>query len=144
MIILLIVSPDLDAPIVPNESAAGIQIGADAREIVERASLTFTFDPPDKSRSYSVGVVLLWVRAGTIHQIGVIGGYRGRIDGRIGIGSTIADVEDAFGRVLEDDEDNLVVSSLPGWCFETEPWVDGDDLRQNRFARITAIYVFRR
>lgn len=132
---------DLDAPIVPNESAAGVRIGEDARSVVERAGSKFIDDPADLVRSYNFGSVILWARAARVHQVGVLRAYRGKVQNQIGLGSTIGDVERAFGNVIEDDDDNLVVPSLPGWCFETEEWMFGDEVHQNRSARIVAIYV---
>jgi hypothetical protein len=134
---------DLDAPIVPNESAAGVRIGDDARNIVQHAGLTYVEDPPHRLLRYPMGSVILWVMAGCVTQIGVVLGYRGMINGRIGLGATITDVERELGAVIEDDEDNLIVPSVPGWCFETEQW-HGDELQANKLARIVSIFVFRK
>ena len=66
------------------------------------------------------------------------------LDGVIGIGTTIAEVEGHFGRpVEEDEEDNLVVQGLDGWCFETEVWASPSGTpRENSSARITELFVF--
>ena len=133
---------DLDAPIVPGEAAAGVRVGDEARDIVESTGLPLLEDPPDRMRVYTFGSVLLWVKGARVQQIGVVQRYRGRIQDKIGLGSTIAEVESALGTVIEDDEDYLVVPAVPGWSFETEQWSSDDELQQNRFARIQGIYVF--
>ena len=57
--------------------------------------------------------------------------------------ATIEEIEAHFGRSVEEDEDdNLVVPGSPGWCFETEQWIEGRILGQNRKARVVEIYVF--
>lgn len=78
-----------------------------------------------------------------IVQVGLCSGYRGELQASIGVGSTISDVEKAFGRsVQEDEEDNLVVPNSPGWCFETEEWRNPQTVSNNRDARIISIFVF--
>jgi len=133
---------NLDAPIVPNHSAGGIRLNDEACSIVRSAGLAYVEDPPHRIRKYPLGSVILWAKAGLVKQIGVVQGYRGMINGRIALGATIADVERELGTVIEDDEDNLVVPSFPGWGFETEEW-SGHELQANKHARIVAIFVFR-
>jgi hypothetical protein len=88
--------------------------------------------------------VRVWIRNGTVDQVGVSAGYAGMLDQVLGVGSTIADVEAHFGEVVEDDDDCLATVSRPGWCFETEEWTKGHELAQNRDARITEVFVFGR
>ena len=91
---------------------------------------------------YRSAIVDLWVENGVIVQIMVHGRFHGLIQGRIGLGSTLAEIEDNFGSCEEDEEDNLVINGLPGLCFE----IDGSfaDLknRSARHAVIKEIYVF--
>lgn len=44
--------------------------------------------------------------------------------------------------VVEDEYDNLVVPSRPGWSFETEAWIHGREFHSNREAVIVEIFVF--
>jgi hypothetical protein len=67
--------------------------------------------------------VILWAKDGAVNQIGVIKGYRGYLAKRVKIGSTIEDVQAVLGRVIEDDEDKLVMKDVPGLFFETEVWL---------------------
>jgi len=63
---------------------------------------------------YDFGPIHLLVVDGTVFQIGVFAGYRRSLLGGIKIGSTIEDIQQAIGPVIEDEEDNLVVSGPPG------------------------------
>ena len=134
---------DLGAPIEPGRSAAGLSIGdsiAGLSEAVEstpkqlgNGEVLFEFSP-----------VSLWVSDGVIRQIGVRQGYSGRIFGTtIGLGASLQDVQDAFGVVTEDEEDNLVVAEMPGLSFETETWRRGPQTAEKHYdARLTAIFIF--
>jgi len=133
--------PDLDAPILPGISAAGIKIGSEIKELLDQARPMITEDR-SAHMLYDFGSVKVWSSGGLISQIGVYAGYRGCLDNRICIGSSIADVEARCGcQVSEDEEDNLIAIGRPGWCFETEAWVENHTLERNRSARVTAIFV---
>lgn len=126
-----------DEPIIPGIGAAGIRIGASLASVLGNAAS----EQPSRPK-YELGAVTFWAREGRIDQIGVTSGYRGKIAGQIGVGSTLAELQSAFGPVTEDDEDNLVVESLPGCCFETETWRNGSSPELNGAIRITWICVF--
>lgn len=131
------VSINLEAPIVPGVSAAGVNIGQ-ALEELPRPKKTTHLTNVDLLEFPSVTI---WVKDGTVYQIGVRDGYNGRLDEVVGIGSTIADVADNFGDVTEDEYDNLVASSRPGWCFETTEWRNCHEVKFNLEARVTEILV---
>jgi hypothetical protein len=133
---------DVEAPIVPGKSAAGISIGGLVSELVATAPT-----PPRKNLSgaetHDLGSVRVWADHGVITQICVYSGYRGVLEPGVRIGSTLADVEESFGCSVEEDEaDNLVVPNSPGWCFETEPWTMPQPVSKNRKAKIVSICVF--
>jgi hypothetical protein len=132
---------DLNAPIIPGLSAAGIRVGSEHSELAEAGQ-----SKPERIHGndvkYRLGAVTLWVNDGLIEQVSVRSPYRGKVNGLIGIGDRIADVQAAFGPVVEDDDDNLVVPALPGWCFETEDWLSGRTPDGNGDAVIAEIFVF--
>lgn len=134
---------DLDAPIFPCEAAAGIHIGDDVRKLLAFA----TPDEVSKLTEFTIfrfGPVKVWSSSHLVTQIGVYSGYRGTLSNRIGLGSTIGDVERFYGRkVIEDDDDNLIVADSPGWCFETEEWLGNHSIEENVSRRITEIFVFK-
>jgi hypothetical protein len=90
-----------------------------------------------------LGLVKVWAKDGVIIQVGVYSVYRGMLHPGIRVGSTISEVEESFGcSVEEDEEDNLVVPTSPGWYFETEGWKAPQTVSNNRNARIVSIFVF--
>jgi hypothetical protein len=134
---------DLNAPIVPGNSVAGMTLGAAATAIIGRATSAHTVVVLAPGHiKYDFGTVAVWVRGVHIAQIGVFRGYRGLMQGGVGIGSTLSEVQAVMGTISEDDDDNLVVSGSPGWCFETEEWLAGRRPIENPSVRVTEIYVF--
>jgi hypothetical protein len=129
---------NLDAPIVPGESAAGILVGSDIRDLVGEVPAL------SKSSKHDFGPVKVWSSGKTIKQVGVYSGYRGSLGAGIHIGSTIDEVQHVFAcEVQEDEEDNLIVPCSPGWCFETEHWTGNHTVKESKDARITAIFVLK-
>lgn len=124
----------LDAPIVPGEQAAGICLGTEIGGVLASIGPHFVEELGYGTVRYSTTSVSFWVKNGAIDQIGVCEGYQGKLFDTVGIGSRLADVEATLGRVVEDDEDNLVVLEVPGVVFE----VCSDDLE-----RIGEMFVYR-
>jgi len=122
---------------VPGVSAAGITLGQRLEDL-PRPNKTTHLTNLDLLEFPSVTI---WIKEGTVHQIGVRSGYKGSLDGVVGIGSTVAEVAGNLGDVTEDEYDNLVVASRPGWCFETTEWQNGHEVKYNFDARITDIFV---
>ena len=133
---------DLDAPIVPGKSAAGVLVGSLINEVLAGAHPHSTTKLVSGEK-HDLGTVKVWAKDGVVIQVGVFSGYRGMLQPGIRIGSTISEVQDSFGcSVQEDEEDTLVVATSPGWCFETEEWRNPRTVDNNRDARIVSIFVF--
>ena len=132
---------DLNAPIIPGESAAGVRLGQPIKDILVRQTPDAVIELTDCEK-YQFGSVRLWVSSGKISQIGLYADYRGRLKEGIGIGSTVEEVQTLLGKIEEDEDDNLVVVGTPGWCFETEEWLEGRQPEQNPKAKISEVYVF--
>jgi hypothetical protein len=118
---------NIDAPIVPGESAAGIQLGSPIEELLN--AHTHSFDSGEVVKPsfptlvitrYRSAMVDVWETKGKVETIMVHDGYRGKLMGEIGLGSTVADIERHIGAVEEDEEDNLVIRECPGLFFEIE------------------------
>lgn len=134
--------PNLIEPIVPGRSAAGISIGNKIRDLLEQARPLQT-EEHGGLLIHDFGAAKVWSENGFVTQIGLYQGYKGLVDQKIGIGSTIGEIEDHFGcKVAEDQEDNLVVTGSRGWCFESEEWVSDTTVEGNRQAHVCAIFVF--
>jgi hypothetical protein len=132
---------DLNAPIVPGNSAAGVSVGQTVEGILAETPPQAVVDLYSCTR-FEFGTVHLWVRNGKVSQVGVYAGYLGSLLQGIGIGSTIREIQSVLGPVVEDEEDNLIVEGSSGWCFETEEWLNGHQPDQNLDARVSEIYVF--
>ncbi len=141
---------NIDAPIVPGESAAGIQLGSPIEEVLNEHKNSFSSGENLKySRAttrYRSAMVDVWVIKGKVEQIMVHDGYRGKLMGKIGLGSTFADIERHIGAWEEDEEDNLVIRDFPGLFFEVEGYFPDyfPDLQKDptfRHAPIKEIYV---
>ena len=132
---------DLNAPIIPGESAAGVRLGQPIKDILAYQSPDVVTEINDLEK-YQFGSVHLWVNAGKISQIGLYAEYRGRLKESIGIGSTIEEVQNSLGKIEEDEDDNLVVAGISGFCFETEEWLDSHQPEKNPEAKISELYVF--
>jgi hypothetical protein len=135
--------PDLNAAVLPGLSAAGIVVGSSINGLLSQAHPSKT-EHLSACVIYSFPSVKVWAVDGSVDQVGVYSGYRGLLEHAIGIGSTVAVVETwCQCEVEEDDNDNLIVPSKPGWCFETEPWSRDHSIGANRNSHITAIFVYR-
>jgi hypothetical protein len=142
---------NIEAPIVPGESAAGIQLGSPIEEVLNEYNNSFSSgEVVNLSPSFPLNIryrsamVDVWSIEGRVEQIMVHDGYRGKLMGNIGLGSTIADIERYAGAWEEDEEDNLVIRDLPGLCFEIEGYFP--DLSKNpafRHAPMKEICVYK-
>lgn len=136
---------DLDAAIEPGVGAAGLRLGDEVAQILALHKPDSSAKLPGSERTrHDFGPISIWEARGRVEQIRLSEGYRGMLDGIIGIGSTIAEVERHFGRPVEEaEEDELVVQDFDGWCFETEGWaLPSGTPRDNSSARVTKLFVF--
>jgi hypothetical protein len=152
---------DLDAPIVPGESAGGIAIGSRIEQVLNATGDCLHLDsqvadrgrpvpdwlarymPPSLfSTVYRSAAIDLWVKDGVVHQVGVHDGYRGKLLSAVGIGSTLLDIKAYIGAWTENDEDALVLVDFPGICFDIDAVLRGTleasitDLRHTPISRI--------
>lgn len=139
---------NIEAPIVPGESAAGIQLGSPIEEILQEQNNSFrSGEVVNISPSFPLNIryrsvmVDVWAVEGRVEQIMVHDGYRGKLMETIGLGSTIADIERQIGAVEEDEEDNLVIRDFPGLLFEIEGYFPDSKNPAIRHAPIKEIYV---
>lgn len=140
---------NIEAPIDPGESAAGIQLGSPIEEVLKEDKHSFDSGEREKpwfptlvKTRYCSAMVDVWAGNGRVTQIMVHDSYRGKLMGKIGLGSTIADIERDIGAVEEDEDDSLVIRDFPGLFFEIEGYFP--DLQKDpayRYAPIKEIYV---
>lgn len=114
----------LDAPIVPGVGAAGLTLGDDVAQLLALRTTPFSAATlPGTGRTrHDFGPISIWEARGRVEQIRLSDGYVGVLDGIIGIGTTIAEVECHFGRPVEEDEDdNLVVQAWTAGASKRRP-----------------------
>jgi hypothetical protein len=117
---------DLYAPIVPGRSAAGISLELLGEVVLTQAPNFFQvelienpyFPLSEWGTAYRSREVDLFIDKGVVAQVLVKAGYQGKIDGQIGIGMTIGELEACGYFVFENEEDGLGIWSLPGMGFE--------------------------
>jgi hypothetical protein len=121
---------DLDAPILPGRAAAGIRLGDRLEHVLRACAGLFTearvgnacLCDPWSGSVYRSASVDLSHRDGRISQITVHGGYRGRLRGAVGLGSTPAEIARAIGPWEEVDADVYGIAGLPGLAFGVAGW----------------------
>ncbi len=96
------------------------------------------------SRSYLLNYkqFSFWIKQENdkIYQIGVKGEYAGKLFGKIGIGSTLSDVQKYFGDWKE--ELNIyIIANCEGVCFEISDNDTEEELEQDKMP-ISAIYIY--
>jgi len=132
---------DLNAPVIPGRSAAGVQLRQSINRVLESNNPTDIEDRGEVT-VFRFGEVSLFVREGLIDQIGVHGGYSGTMRG-VAIGTKIAEVNRMLGPVIEDDDDNLAVGGIHGWCFETTEFTPQfSEPSENPDATVKEMFVY--
>lgn len=139
---------NLDAQIVPGRSAAGIEIGQPIAAVLAAESDLLVAEPVINQVLGDTGItryrspaVDLFVENGIVTEIMVHDGYRGQLMGRIGIGSTIDDIERLIGPCEEDEFDDLVITNMLGLAFEIAGSFPGLTDPAYRFAPIKEIMI---
>ena len=138
----------LDAPIIPGECAAGVELGQLVGPIINRQTpdesnvrraLT---DPLAVAIEYRFGPVSLFTSSGRVNEVSVSQGYAGRLADVVTVGQMVTDVERLLGVSIpySGGDDVIMLPSLPGCRFDLEPYTWGADKSERA---IEAIVVFR-
>ncbi|MEO8704898.1 MAG: hypothetical protein ABI867_32900 [Kofleriaceae bacterium] len=105
---------DLDAAIVPGESAGGFRLGQSVAEVLAEAPKTT--EKLANGFMYGFGPVLVWIERKKVTRIGLVEGYHGAI-ASVRVGCPLAALE-ALGTISQDSDDNTVVDGLAGVVFD--------------------------
>lgn len=131
---------DLNAPILPGYSAAGIRLGQPVAEVLLQSPAPVVETLPTLTL-YRFGAVSVWARDGLVDQVGVFAGYIGTLLSGVCLGMPLVEVQRRMGPVVEEWDDTLMVAGSDGWCLETTAWDNGWLVEQNLEARLVAIFV---
>ena len=133
---------DLTAPILPGIGAAGLRLG----EALDRSVAAGAFAVERIARDgvrYSFESVRVSTRYGLTTEIDVAAGYRGTLDGRIGIGSTVGEVNARYGTPAAGEHGSGTrLSRTPGWSFEVTRSTAGEPPTTEGELRVSLIIVF--
>jgi hypothetical protein len=112
---------DLDAPISPGKCAAGLRVGTRVSDLPAEVLAQFTIErrvnaclPNAVLTLYHSDAVTLYVENRIIDTIQVHGGYRGTLGEGIGLGSTVAEIEERLGIVEEHEDACLMLRGVQG------------------------------
>jgi hypothetical protein len=131
----------LNDEIVPGISAAGIALGSNIETVLRKVEPKSITELNGCIR-YDFGEICLWESGGVIDQIGLVLGYTGKLSKKIGVGSTLKELENEFGEISEDEDDNLIVEGLLGVCFESDAFKNMGGVDKSDSSKIIGIYVF--
>lgn len=115
---------DLNAPILPGHSAAGIRLGEPIDTVIAGPPYNDVENFTPTHFHYRLGCIDLWAEEDVITQIGVSFGYQGRLNGTISIGSSLSEMEADVGGIILGEIGSLAISNLDGFCFSVKGQTD--------------------
>jgi hypothetical protein len=136
---------NLDAPILPGKSAAGINLGSSIRDVI-------AVEKPDRIQqlmacdTFTFGPVKIWAgKNGLITEICVGNSCNATTPQGVRVGMNLRQIEQKIGEPYEDEEDVLQIRGIPGLALETTPWKEEYSSHAGRFdpdAVVTHLFVF--
>lgn len=104
----------------PAYGISDLLLGMSYQQIYQKYSGNFSIDPTYESRVIVLENAKLWFdEKDELCQIMVHGDFTGKVYDKIGVGSTLKDLEEEFGR-YEYELGVFVVHRIRGICFEPE------------------------
>lgn len=130
----------LDGKIIPGEGIDKYKLGVNVSHIIKYLNDEYMIkERDDGSCVITIENAMFWFDENRLlFQIGVTKGYNGKIDGKIGIGDTLNDVQKEIGTFYEEGDDYLI-TNLKGVALELS---DDDDWNELT-TPIEWIYVYR-
>lgn len=128
--------------IVPGKSIGAFQIGAKAEQLL---NMLEKYQIEQRSNCIVVKTSTLWFwldEENRTFQIKVLDGFLGRFAELIGLGDTISDVEEHFGKCTFESY-VVKIPSVEGICFELNDIDDYDQEWDELSAPICSICVYR-
>ena len=123
-------------PILPNKGAAGLKLKSTTSAVRKLWGEPLKIEQISKDDlHWEYQDIGLWFKSDKLDQIGVEGLYEGKTSKKIGIGSTRAEVELAYGELSWDGT----------WLINNPPFGIGFDFTPNTGGqpRVVGIFIFR-
>lgn len=143
---------DLNAKIVPGQSAAGFTLGTKKNDIEKQVLDSFEFIEIHSKHSsnfpplheYRTTSLILHFNQDLLTQIRLIGNYKGKLEANLGLGDLVKDFELHYGQMTEGDEDELIFTNLKGMCFEVDDSKYNSDNWKSEIPNlpVTEIFIF--
>lgn len=134
-----------DGEIIPGKRIGDIELGISKEELLHMIEGQYTEVDLYGSFRIENGNVKYWINEeGKLDQIGVGEGFIGKLQDKIGIGSTLQDVQANMGEY--DDSDELFctyrIKGIEGFCFELKDVESCEEEWDELTAPIEYMYVF--
>lgn len=134
--------------IIPGKSVGRYSIGANYDSIIEHLrteKIPYKTTDNNYVKKINTADIVFWFKDKVLIQIMVYNDFKGKVKGKVGIGSYLSDVEKFIGRPEEDGqniETIYIIKDLPGICFELQD-NDIDEEWNENTAPIETISVFK-
>lgn len=114
--------------IVPSKSIGIFQLGWTKKELFSHFCNGYKIKDLSTEQKIFYRNFHFWVNkeTQTVKQISVINEYDGKFSDKIGIGSTLKDIENYFGK-WQEDLDVYIIPEYKGICFEVKDVDDFDE-----------------
>jgi len=105
--------------VVPGQSLAGFELGWSMEQLVARLDGFFEVQESPLGKIVSYRNYRFWISAETlaVEQISAKKGFEGKFMEKVGLGSTLKDLEEHFGG-WQEDQDVYLLPDFEGLCFE--------------------------
>ncbi|MGF7031831.1 hypothetical protein J2T17_002745 [Paenibacillus mucilaginosus] len=128
--------------IVPAKSIGCFEIGSNRNKIVSLFGGNYETEARTNCSVIQTENLWFWIdHTDLVFQIRAFNGFCGTLGGKIGIGNTLVDVENHFGK-CNYEKYIYLISNIPGICFELKDTEDYDEEWNEMSAPIESIYVF--
>lgn len=131
-----------------NEIVPGVRIGRfciGEEMVLLKKKLTGRVDIERRNNSIVLKTenMLFWIdkKTNNVFQIGVINNFKGKFLGRIGLGSTLTDIQKDIGE-WEEEFDVYTLPKYPGICFELKDIEHNEEEWNEWKMPINAIYIY--
>lgn len=120
----------LDGEIIPGKRIGIFELGWSYEELKAHLVEECTVEDRENSVVLIAYCIKFWVNkeSNSVTQISVFGDFKGKFMSKIGIGSTLADVQAYIG-TWQEKLDVYILPQYPGICFELIDDDDWDELK---------------
>lgn len=130
--------------IVPGERISSFRLGISWDELRQLLSGKYTIE--QRHNRFVVKTPSMWFfindMTRTVIQITVCGRFQGTMDGKVGIGSTLADLANSLGQWIHNGQAGYIVLTCPGIVFELDHPVFDDYVDPDPTAHIAYISIY--